>query len=520
LTISRTSSTGYRWLGCALLLFLLQVLPFLSHKWLTDESWYAGPAFSIAHSDGVKDPEIGPNDLEHTFDARPPGTFLVMAPFFEAFGTGTVTARMGSVLAGLAIVVLVFALTREELGEGGAVLAAFLVASDNLIVLVSKAARPEALTVMAILTGLLAMKRYAGRRSLGWAALSGLLMAAGTMFHITLLGFIVSMGLLAMVIDRKRGDFVLRGAGVYSLGYLAGVMPFVVWLASAPVRRAGFHEEYLSRATGGSLLMKLAAESHRYRDLFGVGMVRGHGLASLPVRLPIPLLFAVATWMLWKYRRTWFWTEMILLIPTVLWLVETANRSSRYLSLLAPVFAMTIAAAVVAVRERERMHRWMMAAAVVVIVAQVGVNVVLLRGMQKANYNEVGVELRSVIPQGQTAYGTITFWMALRDSPFISYERTEPLMAAEQFGARYFIVGDPTMVNGTVAEDPFYVDLDGQMATIEARSDLVGEFADPYYGDLKVYRLREVWRPGSGSRSAGAKAPGSRGAIRGAEAPR
>jgi 4-amino-4-deoxy-L-arabinose transferase-like glycosyltransferase len=491
LNSSRTARSGYGWLCCAIALFLLQVLPYLSHRWVTDESWYAGPAYSIAHGGGVSDPEIGPNDLEHTFDARPPANFLVMASSFKLFGASQVTARLGSVLAGVLIVVLVFQLSIGVLGKEGAILAAFLAASDNLIVLVSKAARPEALTVMAILAALLAMQQYAEKRTVVWAALSGLLMAVGTMFHITLLGFIVSAGLLAIIIDKRRGDFPLRGAIPYSLGYFAGLLPFGLWLSSDPIRRAAFRYEYLSRTGGQGLLAKLTAEGHRYTDILGYKMLHGHGLEAVPVRLPIPLFFLFATWLLWRYRRSWFYLELVLIVPTMLWLVETVNRSSRYLSLLSPVIGLTIAAAVVATRGRHKLHRFMLAGAVLVIAAQVGANLILLKGARKANYDKVGAELRSVIPQGQTAYGTITFWLALRDSPYISYERTEPSMAANKFHARYFIVGDPTMSSGGDWDPAFYSKLLPQLAEVVAHSDLVGHFPDPYYGDLKVYRLRD-----------------------------
>ena len=488
---SRAAPSGYGWLCCAIALFLLQVLPYLSHRWVTDESWYAGPAYSIAHGGGVSDPEIGPNDLEHTFDARPPANFLVMATSFKLFGVSQVTARLGSVLAGVLIVILVFQLSIGVLGKEGAILAAFLAASDNLIVLVSRAARPEALTVMAILAALAAMQQHAKRRTIVWAALSGLLMAVGTMFHITLLGFIVSAGLLAIAIDKRRGDFPLRGAFFYSLAYLAGLLPFGLWLSSNPIRRKGFQYEYLSRTGGQGFLAKLAAESHRYADLLGYKLLHGHGLEAVPVRLPIPLFFLFATWLLWRYRRTWFYLELLLIIPTMLWLVETVNRSSRYLSLLSPIIGFTIAAAVAATRGRDKLHRVMLAGAVLVIAAQVGANLILLKGARRADYDKVGAELRSVIPQGQTAYGTITFWLALRDSPYISYERTEPWMAANKFRARYFIVGDPTMSNGGDWDGVFYSKLLSQLTEVEAHSDLVGHFPDPYYGDLKVYRLRD-----------------------------
>ena len=79
-------------------------------------------------------------------------------------------------------------------------------------------------------------------------------------------------------------------------------------------------------------------------------MIHGHGLEGVPLRLPIPLLFVVASYLLWRYRREWFRVELVLLVPTVLWLVDTVNKSSRYLALLAPVFALAIGAGVAAVQ--------------------------------------------------------------------------------------------------------------------------------------------------------------------------
>jgi hypothetical protein len=97
--------------------------------------------------------------------------------------------------------------------------------------------------------------------------------------------------------------------------------------------------------------------------------------------------------------------------------------------------------------------------------------------------------LRSVIPPGQTAYGTITFWLALHDRSFISYERTDPWMAVNQFHARYFIADDRVMASRSTEEEAFYEDLRRSMSEVIAHSKLVGHFPDPYYGDLKVYEL-------------------------------
>jgi len=487
---TKLSSTAVRWVAVAILLFLFQALPFLSYRWVTDESWYAGPAYSIANGDGIKDPAIGPNDLENHFDARPPGTALVIASSFRLFGASQIAARLGSILAGVAIIFFTFRLARDFIGEEGALVAAFLVATDNLLVLTSRTARPEALTTMMILASLLALKHYAENSKVLWAAASGLLIAMGTMFHITLLGYIVSFFLLAILIDIKRGGSPARGAIAFSLGYILGLVPFAAWILTSPMGSAGFHEEYLSRAGGGALWLRFLHEGRRYSDLLGLNMLHGHHLESIPVRLPIPLLFLAASYLLWKHRRQWFYIELVLLSPTILWLIYTVNKSSRYLAILAPLFALAIGAAVAATTTNRKLHRAVLVLSCLAVIAQLSANLYLLRGARTANYNKVTAELQSAIPPGQTAYGTITFWLALRDHPYISYERTDPWMAARQYHARYFIVGDRMMTTGQAGDEDFFQGLNQTMAEVIAQSKLVAEFPDPYYGDLKIYQLQ------------------------------
>jgi hypothetical protein len=342
---------------------------------------------------------------------------------------------------------------------------------------------------MAILASLLAMKQYARKGHIGWAFLSGLLIAMGTMFHITLLGYIVSIGILAIVLDRGRGRFPLRGAIGYGVGYALGLLPFATWILTAPLGRAGFRQEYLSRAGGVSLWLKFLQEGHRYSDLLGLKMLHGHGLESIPVRLPIPLFFLAASFLLWKLRRRWFYLELLLLTPTVFWLIYTVSKTPRYLAVLAPVFSLAIGAAVTATSSNRKLHRAVLFLSCLVVVAQIAGNAVLLHNARRADYDKVTAELRSVIPPGQTTYGTITFWFALHDRPFISYERTDPWMAANLFHARYFITGDRVMTSGMPRDEVFHEKLRRSVTEVIAQSKLVGSFSDSYYGDLKVYEL-------------------------------
>jgi 4-amino-4-deoxy-L-arabinose transferase-like glycosyltransferase len=486
------SSHSMRWLLIALALFMLQVLPFLSYRWVTDESWYAGPAYSIAQGHGVADPAIGPNDLENRMDTRPPGTALVMAASFRSFGAGQIQARLGSVLAGLLVVLLVWRLTQPLIGPEGAAVAALVTATDNLLVATSRTARPEALTIMAVMLSLLAMSMYArtaGRSRSVWAFVSGILIAMAAMFHITVGGFIVSFALLAIVIDRKRGEFGLRGVVLYVAGFCVGLVPFATWVLTAPLGKESFREEYLSRA-GGDLHVRIVHEMHRYSDVFGLNMLHGHGLDSLPVRLPIPLCFLFATWLLWRYARQWFYLEMLLLLPTLLWFVETVNKSSRYMALIAPMLGFAFGAAIMATRGKGRWRTAILVASGFVIVAQLGANLLLLRGASKADYNRVGALLDAAVPVGEPAYGTITFWLAMRNHPYISQERTTPEMAAHDYGVHYFILGDRMMAEGNDWDAEFYEKTRKSLADIQANGTLVRSIPDPYYGNLRVYRTQ------------------------------
>lgn len=478
------------WICLAVTLFLIQSLPYLSHRWVTDESWYAGPGYSIAHGNGIKDPAIGPNDLENHFDARPPGTAIVIACFFKLLGTGQIAARLGSVFAGLTVVLLTYQLARGLLNEEGAFVAALLVATDNFLVLVSRTARPEALTIMSVLFSLLAIKKYKDG-GIVWAFIGGVLMALATMFHITVLGYLFSVGILVIYIDWQSKRFLLRGACAYSVGFIIGLVPFAAWILSTPLGRAGFRQEYLARAVAEPLLTKLIHEQHRYLDMFGYNMMHGHGLEALPIRLPIPLFILASSYLLWRFRRKWFYLELLLLAPSLIWFIETANKSSRYLSLFSPVLAFVIGGAVSATSGRKKLHRIVLSLACLTIAAQWTANLLLIKSARKADYNALGTKLRSVVPQGEAVYGTITFWLAFHDRPFISYERTDPWMAANDYHVRYFILGDRMMTQGVDWDKAFYQSMNQHLAEITRRSKVVGRFPDPYYGDLIVYKFGE-----------------------------
>lgn len=473
----------------AVALLLVQTLPFFTFRWVTDESWYTGPGYSIAHGGGVADPAIGPNDIENHFDARPPGTALVIASVFRFFGAGQAQARVGSAIAAVLVLLLTYVLARDVLGPEGALVAAGVLATDNFLVASARTARPEALTTMAVMLSLWAMARYARNTGLLWAFASGLFMAAAAMFHITVLGFVVSFALLAVVLDARAKRFILQGASAYSAGFLLGLVPFAVWILTNPLGKQGFRAEYLARVHE-TITVKLMHEGKRYGDMLGMHQLHGHTLEWVPVRIFIPLCFVAACVLLYRLRRRWFLLEMLLILPTALWFIETANKSSRYFALAAPFVALAIGACAAAVWPHKAWRKPALTIVVLLVGMQFGSNLLLLRAASRADYSRVGRELQSAIPRGEPVFGTITFWLAMHDHTYFSYERTTPSMAEQQYGVRYFVLGDRMMTQGEPWDAAFYADMNTYLARLVERSTLVAEFPDPYYGDLKVYRSR------------------------------
>jgi hypothetical protein len=476
-------------LALAVLLLLVQALPFFSSRWLPDESWYSAPGYSVATGHGLANPSIGPNDLEHSIDTRPPGAALAIAASFRLFGVRPISARLVSLAASVAVVLLVFFLGRVLFGDYGALLAAALVATDNFVVIASRTARPEALATAFILAALFLAAGYARTGRLWCAALSGLLMAAGTMCHVTILGYIVSVFLLLVLVDQRSGRSWWRSVGAYCGGYIAGLVPYATWILTAPLGRAGFQQEFLSRAARSSIPAKFIAEWARYRDFVGLGIVHSHGLDQLPLRLPVVLIYLGFILVLWRWGRRWVLLEILFLLPTMTWLVYTVNKTSRYLCLLAPLLALSFGAAIAATAGNARVRRWVLATGCLAMVIQAGANLFLLKAARNANFPQVEMQLRRAVPAGEPVYGTITFWMAFPDRPYVAYERTGPFQAAREDGVRYFITGDRVMVNGLPGDEDFYRRLNAQISVLISHCRPVAKIVDDYYGRMTVYEL-------------------------------
>ena len=126
---------------------------------------------------------------------------LIFAVFL-LFGISQISSRPGSIFAGVTIIFFTYLLARDLISKQGALVAVFLVATNNFVVPTSHAARPGALAAMVVLFSLLAMEQLGEDGRILRAFASGLLVAVAAMVHVTVAVFVVSAGILVFVLDR------------------------------------------------------------------------------------------------------------------------------------------------------------------------------------------------------------------------------------------------------------------------------------------------------------------------------
>jgi len=225
-------------------------------------------------------------------DNYPPLYFLALRAWTALFGAGEAAVRLPSVIAGVALVPLIWWLVREVgrplgAGAGARLLAATLAAFSPLLIHYSLEARPYTL-LWALAVGVLVflhrlLERAESRALVAAAGLSAI--ALGVHYFAVLLAPV--WGVVAWGARSRRGK-VVGAAGLA----LLPVVVWVVWLAHRPPGAAAWLEGFWHgplAALGGSLqAMSLAA----FPDYLGtLGAVKPRpllaGVLGLGFGLPV-----------------------------------------------------------------------------------------------------------------------------------------------------------------------------------------------------------------------------------------
>jgi 4-amino-4-deoxy-L-arabinose transferase-like glycosyltransferase len=472
--------------GIALALFLVQILPLLSTRWVEDENWYSCLGYTFLKDGRIRNPTLSELEIESKVDMRPPGTAVVTAAAFQVLGMGPAQARTPSVLMGLGTILLVFCLGAELGGFWLGAAAAVVAAADNFMFLAARTVRPEAyVTFLGALACLLYFR--ARRKSSFWLALlSGASVGASVFFHPT--GLALGAGLAAVSLWECKWRIVRdRIAWALLIGFLLALTPMVARVTLSDEHMQSFRLLYGRghRAPWGALL---ASEQSRYSDFIGLSSQRFRLPIPVPLRLHIAMIVLAAFAVLYAKNRRLFWPLLFLLLANLLWWPFLLNNTPRYFSIVGPILAVAIVAA--AITAWERWPKTAAAAVALFVLTQVAGNAVLLYRSRDADYGKLTAQLRAVIPPGRSVYAANTFWLALYDHTLWTFMRTSFDYSIVHMKPDYLILNDRVMMNGFGYGDDDFADLRQQAnAFAKLHATQVSHIESPFYGNLDVYRV-------------------------------
>jgi 4-amino-4-deoxy-L-arabinose transferase-like glycosyltransferase len=469
-------------LACVVL--AIGALPYSQHRWVEDESWYSIPAVTLLRTGELRNPALPAYDTESRVVTWPPLMPLSLAASFHFLGTSVAAARSGVLLAVLLALFVVYAIGRQLGNPLAGGIAAVLLAADNFVVLASRTARPDAWVMLFGSCALLCLLR---RPSWQHAFMAGLCAATSSLFHVLGVGWLAATAAV-LLFQERSGILRSRRTYAYGAGVSIAVLPFVLWLLASSERIEAARHMY-GRGVHTTVSGVIAKETLRFSDYLGVPNDRLHVPLRIPLRLHIALAIASAFVILWRRNRDVFWILFLATLPHLIWLVRLYNPTARYLAIEAPLFALAIGFGATALSET-RWHRGALAACALCVVTQLAGTALLLNQASKADYPALTEKLRAAIPPGHSCYAAMTFQLALADRECHSYDRTPFLYTANVQRPEYLILGDRVMMSGSgIGQDTFAATRREAFAFVGRHGQLTARIYDPFYGDLRIYRV-------------------------------
>ena len=483
----------YLILAAACLLLLIQAATLLPVRWVEDESWYSIAAHTLATTGELRMPVFAEGANTARVDTRPPLTAMLMAGVFKLAGTSLYSAKLPFLLAGVIAILLTYLLGCEIGGVWVGLIGAMALATDNLFFLATRTARPETLASSFAILGILLFLYSQRLDSPQLAFFSGLVVGLGSVAHLNAFAAAISAGVLAILEFRWA---VLRRARPwwFVAGLLLPIAVFLGWALSDAVHRAEFVRMY-AYGEGGTLADIPHRELVRYRDFLGFSSFRVKLPIQVPMRLHIALALLFSAGALYRYNRKLLGKIGCLILPAMAWWAYERNATPRYIATGSAYLALLISGAAVALIEfKPRWRKAVTAVAALMLLSQVAGNFLLLYTYRQANYQTVTRQLREIIPAKATVYGAITFWMALCDHPYYSWNRT-PVQYAVDRGASYLILNDRVLLHGSgYGEDNWVEVRESANAFVAKHAVLAGRVNNSYYGDLEIYRVATAER--------------------------
>jgi 4-amino-4-deoxy-L-arabinose transferase-like glycosyltransferase len=473
-------------LGVACLLFLFQQLPYFQSRWIEDENSYADAGWSFARDGRIHMSMFPPTDVGSIVDVRPPAMAIALGGMFRLVGLGVWQARLLPFLGALAAILVTYLLGAYLADEWTGAVAALLVATDSLLFVAGRTTRPEGME--AFLNTLAALLFMAAMRRNSWKAAlaAGLVAGLSINFHIN--GAIAPVTMMLWAIY-EYGPKVWQKPVAWTFAFTVAlcILPYVLWINADALH----HRAYVDMQNLGTevRVSRFHGELMRYRDFIGVGNVKLPLPVAIPVRAPIAMLIVAGLGVLYVRNRRLFWYLGLFLAAHMGWWYYLANKNVRYTAVAAPLFALIVAAGSMSLASAK--HR-KIAAVLCLLYGAIGVagNAFLVNRFKNADYVALTAQLRQAVPAGTTVYGANTFWLALHDRQFYSYDRAGFDYTIANLKPQYLILNDRIMIHGSgFGEDNFGEVRSKAEAFVQTRGEKIADIPSQFYGDLAIYRV-------------------------------
>lgn len=490
------STTVKAGLMAVLFLFLAQAIIGLDRRWVEDETWYMLPAENLVHEGRLRIPVF--NTPDRRLWNAPPLLTLIEAGSWYLHEMTILQARLVPLACGFGTVVLTFLLGRRLVDDLVGLVAAFFVATDNLIFLTSRTIRPEIMVTFFSILSLWLLLKSIQENKLSWTVAAGLAVGTGMSSHPN--GAVAAICGVLMLLTFE-GCQMLRKPRLYVLTVASTLafLPYALWAflsdASNDFEMLRFQVR-MQRGRETSFLLRIANSAigeviERYRDFI-----------AFPFRVHVGILAAgsVVVGLVLRNRISRFLAGCVIAYLLYFLVVTNFCKSVRYLGLIMPFISLLWAQAIAALWSRQWAASsrssgpvfYRLAAVALFVLAglsQFAGNVIYHWKYRTADIAGVCRQIDALIPPRSTVYGGMAFWAGLHGAhTYVPYQRMPWLQAVEEFRPSILILNDRVLIGGSYPGE--FDQLRGELQDyVDAHGKLLGSVPNDFYGDLKIYEV-------------------------------
>jgi hypothetical protein len=277
----------------------------------------------------------------------------------------------------------------------------------------------------------------------------------------------------------------------FAVPVVALAVPYVVWVSADPVHLRAYREMQALGTVMQQAPSRVQGELVRMRDFLGMANQKLNLPIAVPARAPVAILIVIGVAVLYARNRRLFAYIGILLIACLGWWFYLANKSVRSTAVGAPVFAIVVAAAAVLFSTTPRRRQAAILACLIYAVDQIAGNLYLVYRFRSADYVGLTAQLRNTIPPQESVYGASTFWLALYDRRYTSYDRAPFEYTMANLKPRFLILNDRVLLHGSGFGADDFADVRVKAnAFVHDHADKTAVLSSPFYGDLEIYKVR------------------------------